>query len=450
MNRRDFLKLTSASTGGIILSSCGFGGGTSGGIPAPNGYRFFRIAGPGSALPDGTTVEKIGEGSMMNDNAEILLFANNSSGRGGMYELLMDYSGETPVIAADRKVVAEGDSIGGHELTRICYGSTNRLGQHACVLKMTTGLNGVYADRDKTGMRPLVLPTGVTSETDDPDFTFHGHYGDVDMDNQGNIIMKAAFHTEAMPVCREGLIHIDAATGKKTVLAEEGDQLPSGDEKIQAFGLVDISDSNGHYAAQVFGPGQGPGQGIHMAGAASGLKKAGSTSMIRGNVSSPFLKSKTLAASAGASLKKSQRAAVLTGEVNYGPRIGIDGRVAQVIHLADNFAVLYFDGKEVISTGGTSPLGNVVKTIGAPIVAESGLLYFLLESANNIAELCIYNGFWMRTVLATGDPVDSSGQSVPIKAFAFGALRDMMDNAGRLVMTGAFDDGLHVVVGIPY
>lgn len=445
MNRRNFLMLTGTAASGIIIGSCGPIG-SLGGIPAPNGYRFFRIAGPGSSLPDGTSVAKIGEGSMMNSNGEIILFANNSSGRGGMYELLMDYSGARPKIATSRKVVAEGDFLGGFKVGRICYGSTNRLGHHATVLKMTGGLNGVYADRDKKGMRPVVLPTGATGGTDDPDFTFHGHYGDVDMDDQGNIIMKAVFHTADAPLSREGLLHLDAVTGKKSVLAEAGAELPSGDEKINAFGLVDLSSSNGHYAVQVFGSSQG----TNLTASAPGLRRAGTSSMIQGSVSRPFLTAKTLAASSGASLKQDQRATMLTGDVKYGPRIGIDGRVAQVIHKAGDFSVLYFDGKEIISKGGVSPLGHVVKSIGAPIVAESGLLYVLLESTNNIAELCLYNGVTLRTALATGDPVDSSGLTVFIKAFAFGVLRDMIDNTGRLVMTGVFDDGHHVVVGIPY
>lgn len=445
MNRRDFLKLTGAAAGGMILGACGSGGDSSGWIPAPNGYRFFRVAGPGSGLPDGSTVARIGEGSMINDNAEILFYADNPSGRGGMYELRMDYSRERPMIAARRKVVAEGDLIGGFEVGKICYGSTNRAGQHLSVLKMTGGLNGVYADRDKTGMHPIVLPTGVTSGTDDPQFTFHGYFGDADMDDRGNVIMKAVFNTEAEPLCREGLLLMDGASGKKSVLAEEGGELPGGDEKIEAFGMMDLASSNGHYAVQVFGPSPGAGGPV----SAQARNRAGSSSMVQGNISQHFLRAKTLAASPGTSLKKSQLATVMSGDIIYGPRIGTDGRVAQVIHKTSDFTILYFDGKEIITKGGVTPLGNVVKTIGAPIVAASGLLYLLLESTDRIAELCIYDGVSLRTILATGDPVDASGRSVPIQAFAFGVLRNMLDNSGRLVMTGAFADGLHVVVGIP-
>ena len=449
MNRRDFLKLTGAAVGGIVMGSCGgngggAGGGAGGDAPMPIGYRFFRIAGPGAPLPDGTRVAKVGEGSMMNRSADVIMFADNSSGRGGMYQFAMDYSGARPAIGAGRKVVAQGDAIDGFEVGHIGYGSSNRAGHNVCVLKMTSGLNGVYADRDGAGMRPVVLPTGAKGGTDDPNLTFHGYWGDVDMDDAGNILAKAVVHTQAQPLCREALVHVAAATGNKTVVAEEGAELPGGDEKIGAFGLLDLAGSNGHYAVQVFGSGQGAGLQGNSGGA------AGSSGMLRGNVSEHFLRAKTLAASASASLKKSQRTAVLTGNVQYGPRIGADARVAQVIHRAADFPVLTFDGREVISKGMLTPLGNVVTSMGAPIVAESGLVYVVLESENRTAELCIYNGSILRTVLASGDPVVSSGGDVPIRAFAFGVLRDMMDDTGRLVMTGAFDDGLHVVVGIPY
>ena len=113
MNRRDFLKLTGAAVGGIVMGSCGgngggAGGGAGGDAPMPIGYRFFRIAGPGAPLPDGTRVAKVGEGSMMNGRGDVIMFADNSAGRGGMYELAMDYSAPWPAIGAGRKVVAEG------------------------------------------------------------------------------------------------------------------------------------------------------------------------------------------------------------------------------------------------------------------------------------------------------------------------------------------------------
>jgi hypothetical protein len=113
--------------------------------------------------------------------------------------------------------------------------------------------------------------------------------------------------------------------------------------------------------------------------------------------------------------------------------------------------VLYLDGQEIIARGGLSPLGNVVSNIGGPIITGSNVLYVMLECAeSSIAELCVYDGATLRTYLTSGDPVEASDRKVPIKAFAFGVLRDMMDDTGKLVMTGAFDDGNYLVVGIPY
>src|SRR4051794_21094778 len=164
-SRRDFLSLVGVALGGVVLargSAYGsdgghWGGPGGGGSSLPNGYRFFRILTvQGTANPVGR-IARLDGGVMINDHSEILFHARNTDGRYGVYELTMDYSGAAPAIAGMRTVVEEGDTLpDGRTVGKIARGDTNANGSFAAVIETTKDTPGVYVEKNKGGLQPLV------------------------------------------------------------------------------------------------------------------------------------------------------------------------------------------------------------------------------------------------------------------------------------------------------
>jgi len=82
--------------------------------------------------------------------------------------------------------------------------------------------------------------------------------------------------------------------------------------------------------------------------------------LINGSVKDPFSK---VLGSAASSLKVRKTAAARTGfsvgELKYGPRIGGKNNAAFITHVNETHLVLYYNSKQVVSTGALSPSGKL-------------------------------------------------------------------------------------------
>jgi hypothetical protein len=135
--------------------------------------------------------------------------------------------------------------------------------------------------------------------------------------------------------------------------------------------------------------------------------------------------------------------------MNYGPRIGIGGRIASVHQIGEHDLVLMYEGIQIASTRGASPLGNIITGLGGPVIGEDRVLYY--QTYHDLApgvgsELVAFNGKEYRTILTTGDLIDGK----KILRIWFGFMTEQVDSRGRIVLSADFEDGTSsIVVGIP-
>ncbi len=443
MKRRDFLKRFGSLVGGAVVLSCGSSGGGGDAPPLPNGYRFFRIAESGGDMPDGTAANDLPGAVKINDNHDILFEAQDSAGADGVYEYSMDFSGETPGIAAKRKIVRVGDTLSdGVVVGGLKLGSPNKLGYYAAILTSADGIQSVYMEKDKQGLSPVVkalenLPGGKGK--------FGASFGDIELDDTNSIVLVSHYSPLNGSQPKEGLFYLcgGMVSDAGRMLASSGDLLPESSTTVGRIGLVDIGKSSGEYVAQI-------NCGIAVTQYSKGMAPGYSpvTALMGGSVNDTLPRRKLLGASLSIGISKAASKSALRGDILYGPRIGSGDKVAQVVHTAANTLSLYFDEREIAHTGGLSPSGKVIKSFSGPAVTDSGLLYYLLYTEEG-EEMCAYNGAYSKTILKSGDSISDQDTGV-IMSMGFGIVRNMVDKDGRIVFMGVFDDGSKaIVVGIP-
>lgn len=447
MKRRDFMKVLGGALGAVTLTtSCGSsGGGTvqSTVTPIPNGYRFFKIISSGAALPGGNTLSGIPGTVMLNDAHEVHFYGLDQTTANGFYELRMDFGGSRPTVTQlPRKVVREGDVLKDKkEVSRINMGDVNNQGSFAAVLQTNDNLPGLYLERQKQGFEPVA---GYQTALPGGGGTFGGIFGDVDIHSNDDILLVSHFAPGGSAQGRQGLFYLSGGevNQRGSMVASTGDPIPESDGFLTGIGLVDMHDQ-GNYVMQAYGGDLlqvvNPSSGVINATAPSLLlsgKVGSASSKILHGSSSPLKVGKKLAALAGS---------FPVGEIKNGPRIGASNNPAFVINQTDTSQQLYYSGKQVISSGDTSPLGAPIVSLSAPVVGSNGLLYYQAVTNNGI-ELMVYNGVELKTVLSNGDNVDGSA----LASFFFGFMTDQVDSSGRIVLTGDFADGsTSLIIGLP-
>ncbi len=443
MKRRDFLKQFGSLVGGAVVLSCGSGGGGASAPPLPNGYKFFPVAGSGEAMPDGTTADDFHGAVKINDNHDII-FQADGAGVDGVYEYNMDFSGETPAVAAKRKIVRVGDTLNdGVVVGDLKLGSPNKLGYYATLITSADGIQSVYMEKEKNGLEPVAkaldkLPGGKGK--------FGASFGDIELDDTNSIVLVSHYSPENGSQPKEGLFYlcggIVSDAGK--MLVSSGDLLPDSSTTVGRIGLVDINKTSGEYVAQI-------NCGIDVSQKSKAVQpvKKPVTALIGGQVKDHQPARKLLGASLSLGISKTASKSALKGDILYGPRIGgSNNNVAQVIHTGDDMLSLYFDAIEVAHTGGLSPAGKVIKSFSGPAATDNGLLYYLVYTEEG-EELCAYNGDVSKTILKAGDKL-SDQDTYAIMSFGFGIVRNMVDKDGRVVFMGVFEDNSKaIIVGIP-
>lgn len=445
--RRDFLKLVGGALGGVVLSSCGgSGSGRAPYGPLPNGYRYFRLINLGDALPGGQTIEFLPGSAMINERGEIFFHARDNTGAMGCYALSVDFSGETPAVTSIRKVVRDGDTLAdGNTVKKAGRSDINRSGSFATTLQLEgIASSGVYLDPDKGGLQPVAKFRDTAPGGD-------GHlgqtFGDLDLHDDNDILMVARFGSQSTGRTHQGLFHLPgASTGPQaTLVSATGDPAPGVDAVIGSFGLVDRN-NGGAYVTQT---NIVPLGSVTARRKGTGRLESSSTALLMGNVKrgmprSALAASRTLSVAPSAALI----GGVASGDVIYGPRLGAQEDVAHIVHTADTAMELYFRGQKVAWTNGSSPKGDLITSLGPPVVGDNGLLYYSLFTFTGM-ELCVFNGAEAVTILSRGDTLHYDGDNV-VTTIIFGSMTQQADSAGRLSMICEYNnDTSAVVAGVP-
>lgn len=442
-SRREFIKMTGLALGGVILSSCGSSSGPSG-RPVPNGFQFYRLINRGDALPGGTTITDLPGSAMISSANTVFFHAKDSAGAMGCYELSVDYGGIRPVVTGIRKVVRDGDLLpDGRTVAKVTGGDVNRAGSYASVLKLTDGnVTGLYLDPDRKGMQRVV---GYQDASPGVDGFIGQRIGDVDLHDNNDILFTAHFgnHKKGRP--QVGLFHLPAAgVGSNARLVATSDELVSGaDGILKSFGLIDMNDG-GYYVTQAVVE-------LHKAtgtAVTASTRPVQATALLSGHIADARPQA-VVAASATMAVSKAAQA--ISGEIIMGPRLGSSYNIAHVVHTSDDDMALYYENRRVIASGDSSPRGRSIWSISPAVVGDDGLLYFSLVTDTG-AELCIYNGSFVSSILGSGDIMPNDNYAV-ISRVLFGTMNTQVDRQGRITFIGEYTSATSqvdaVVVGLP-
>lgn len=446
VKRRDFIKLMGGALGSVALTSCGHDRYSDEPpiAPIPNGYLFYRLISSGDTLPGGNTLGAIPGSVMINNAGEVYFYGMDQTETNGFYELLIDFNGSRPTVEQMRKVVREGDVLNDSKVvSQINMADTNRHGSFAATVLTDDNLSSLYLEREKRGLEPIA---GFMTTLPGGGGKFGASFGDLDLHDNDDILIVSHFAPSDTIQGHQGLFHLPGGEVNQQgrIVTSTRDQIPGTDAYLTGIGLVDLHD-NGNYIMQSYG--SNTSHLLQSASMTSGSMDVIAPSLLMsGNVSEPF--SNTLK-SLSPALQIFRSSSVLTevpdGEIKYGPRIGATNNPAAIINVTDNHQVLHYLGKRVLEVGALTPLGNVIVSFSAPVIGSDGLLYCEASTENGL-ELMVYNGPELRTILAIDDLVDDS----VLKSFLHGFMPDQVDDYGRIVLTGDFEDGsTAIVIGIP-
>lgn len=456
-SRRDFLKLAgSVLGGGVCLSVLPFslvpGARAGSGAPMPNGYAFYRIFSTGEQLPGAGKAYYLSGLVKLNDNHQIIFHAGDepdSQQDGlsvGYYEYTMDFSGGEPLIADKRKVIREGDELAdGKKAVKVGLADHNNQGSVAVRLRThDERTESVYLNSSRTGFRKIV---GYNEPTPTGNSRYAPSLSNFDLYDGDNLLMVAHHYEKEGYNAAEGLFHLPgpAANAPGSLLLEAGDLLPGSNSSVAKLGLTQGGGADGAWVIQTHTQELPPTVPL-----AAGAAVQQGSAIITGSVNNPSPEGLSLmAASADTYLSQAlQAGGVVRGSINYGPRMGTDGRVAAVVHETADHLKLYHGGNLIVSTGDRTPTGRTISGLGGPAPGPDGLLYYVGYSDDQ-EELLVSNGETTASLLATGGSLLSPG-GAELLTIAFGSAKDQVDSEGRLVFIGEFaDQTLAVILGIP-
>ncbi|MBX7133744.1 MAG: hypothetical protein K1X67_13810 [Fimbriimonadaceae bacterium] len=467
-SRRDFLRLAAGSMGGALLAGAGVGcggstpvlgggGGFVGGPgkapPLPSSFAFYGVYTPGdSVLP---SIYGLAGGITNNDGT--LLFNGvevSDSGPQGVYTIGIGYSGSgIPSVSNGATLLRTGQQGPGYIVDKIWNSAINNQGVNSTDCHIVSQQGDpplVLMNPQGTGLAPFVAnltkgPSGIT---------YGGHYTDVDINDNGDLLLTADYSTSnvsvppnfnSLPVAQatiaQGLFLFPGAANnvdptQVTLLQSTGSNLPNTDTPISRMGLLAL-DNNQNYVVQVFSNDQ------TAQSAGRGARSAMRASVLGGNARS---RAHLIAAPPAVG-----RATSGVGDTYMGPRI--NSAISLVcVNTSPTTTQLNYTVNGVTTTlaqsGGTSPSGNTIQNCGNGIVDDNGLAYYVLV-VDNGTELVVSNGTQSKTILKTGDSIPNvSGKTV--YTIVQGTHSTQSDSQGRIAFVVDFNDGSQsIIVGIP-
>ena len=331
---------------------------------------FYRLANSGDALPESGTTDHFPKAVMINERPEIVFCAVDSEGAKGYYRLSMDFSGKRPQIVSSHKVVRVGDMLADSlSVVKIHNVDLNDAGTFAAILATNDNLSGIYLARQGSGLEPTVRANDSTPEVE---ASFGSRFLDVDIHDNDNMMFVSHYAYKTKGGSGQGLFHLPGGElgARGDLLLSTGEDIPEATGVVNGLGLIDMHD-DGNYVLQAFG---------HDSGNVSATaKRQGqpATMLIKGNVREPLSRTlRGLSPSIMVGKSAAARLGFSYGEMNYGPRIGIGGRIASVHQIGEHDLVLMYEGVQIASTRGASPLGNIITGLGAPVIGEDSIVYY--------------------------------------------------------------------------
>ena len=442
--RRDFLKLLAASSGGLLLSSCGSssdgtsGGSFGGGSGGPNGYRFVPLINTGQTLPDGRRLDNLLGGVLINGAGQILFHGSTPEGM-GLYELTPDYSiltesTDNPPVSL-RKIVAQGDRLPGGEVALgIGVAVSNARRSHAVLVRHDQNTRTLYLEKNAAGLSPVAgfrTPLPILGG-----LRLGGIFGDLDINEQDDLLVVDHFTRERRTASGQGLFLFKegAVGGNSQLLLSTEDLLPEAQGAVSGLGLVDLN-SLGSYVAHVQGPALLPLQPDDPP--AQGLVQA--------SIQDPL--SAALLAAPSSFLPVPRGSSRFTpGSSVYGARLAqMSNTVAHIVHKTRDQQALYLNGQQLLQIGDVSPGGKPVRGFSGPVLSPEGSLFGVVITEEG-HELATLSRSGARVLLARGDSIGKR----TVNSIVFGLHSDQVDGLGRLVFAGEFTDGSSaIVLGLP-
>ncbi|HRI44756.1 MAG TPA: hypothetical protein PLL78_13575 [Fimbriimonadaceae bacterium] len=469
-SRRDFIKLAAGSMGGAILAGAAIGcggsgatlGGGGGGLvggpgkapPLPSGFAFFSVYSPGDnplpsiyGLAGGITVN---DGSLMFNGVEVA-----DQGPRAVYSMDVSYNGTSmPDVGSGSTLLRTGDQGPGFIVAKIYNSAMNNAGALSSDCHIVSAQNDsplVLLNAQGTGLEPFLAnlvegPKGVT---------FGGHYTDVDINDNGDLLVTADYSTSnvsvppnfnSFPVAQatiaQGLFIFPGAANtvdptQATLLQSTGSNMPGTNTPISRMGLIAL-DNNQNYVCQVFGNDQtGSRSGIGQQRMTAGIVAGNARTRAHMLSTSPTIGGRAVAG--------------VLGDTYMGPRI-TNAVTLVCVNTSPTTTELCYTANgtttTLAKTGGTSPTGALINNCGNGVVDDSGLAYYILVTPNG-TELVVSNGVQQKTILKTGDSIPNvNGKTV--YSIVQGAHSTQTDSAGRFSFVVDFNDGSQsIVVGIP-
>jgi hypothetical protein len=473
-NRRDFLKLVSAALGGTVLSACGTTP-TDGAVPPradapplPNGFRFFALSNSAAPLPGGVSSEVFRMDAMIHDGQEIVYSAVDTGGGVGLYAVKFDVTNGEPRASSARRVIHTSQHLDGRPVLGLSAYDMNASGQIALVVK-TEGeylVNTVDNDgKPDGGQKPMTVQhvylergRGWERLLDEHARSLEGHelvghYHDVDIHDDGNVIFVADYvHNDADRAAetRNGVfLTPKGASADTRLVVSAGQRLTQSlsSSVVSRFGLVDLHDRGQFVVQGAIAPLRASDQ-ADRAPPESVLLRGNLGQVTTMSANANRLNALSVASASSGSGLRSQRSRA-EGLSLMGARSGPRGSMAQVLHTTPSTQDFVLNDVRVASTGDLSPMGERILSFVSPVMASSGEVYFCVYTEAGF-ELCAHNGVETRTMLRTGDKLANDPR--PIASIHLGNLTNQVDRSGRLAFIVTHQDAANttsVVLGLP-
>lgn len=449
LDRREFIKLSTAALGGIILTGCGVGSGGGGSATPtnfPNGYRFYRVKQAGGTVRTGSgnfRIDKFFGSTNISSNGMVVFDAVDTNKRRGLFQLALDFDSCAPRIASERAAFLSGQELADGRIVRAVKGyDTDDRGNIAAVLEADSTRcdhygSGLYVDLEQSGFLPLLVAGDTFNEGQS---TCNGLFGDVSL--QGSRVLATAGHqleTAQTATPQESLIHIyNFNPSSLGILMSKNDPIPETDHKLSAFGLLDLNDG-GTYSAALFAKSPSP-----SATNSTNTAAPSASFNIRGNIATP-LEPEIMTASPNSGFNGISA----VGAAGYGTRIGPDGAIYSVVGNGDDMTILK-DQETILGTGTETSTGKLLG-VSTGSVGADGLYYYTAiteQGSQVLMSVYAYDGQTHTPLISTGDVLSDGG--APVEQILFGTSASHVDSEGRLVFLCAFrDQTTALVVGVP-
>jgi hypothetical protein len=427
----------------------------------PTGYAYRPLYRTGDPLPGGGEPATHLPGAVKINNRSEVIFRTVHDSQGapnhpsvGVYGLDLEWTTDGPVVAASRRIVAEGDQAtfpdlglrGAPAKAPVAdFGLADLNHDGTVAIKMRPeggGTETLFVNRQRQGFESVL---GFQDKTPDGESHFGAALFEHEIGNNDDLAVTAAYIDQKSKRPLEGLFHLPGGkvdeNGK--VLLRSGDMLPETNDTIGGFGLFQFDGSKDDFVCQVH---------TTPVKKDSNSQDTGGTALLTGRTAERYAQSLRVRAGSNLSLAAglAESHSVLVGDVLYGPRIG-DGKTASVVHLNDDFLVLTFKNRVVAATNGYTPTGHKITGLGGPVVSSAGLVYFVAytEGDDVTEQLIVSDGTESSVMLSAPSPLFGD-QWPELITIAFGLTKKQINDRDHLVFIGEFDDkSKAVIIGWP-